>query len=159
MTNTFGSRLEQALRLGTRLLATSIVVLSAGPAAADLTIDTHTSSHIEGSLDPNAVAFDARDLGATVTVDVTVASESLALSGIGTVVSGELTLVDLDGGGSSLTDSSKSLLITLSGELDVYLDPDVATLEIHEDLLLRLVGYWAEAPVGVSIGSRTVNKP
>ena len=151
-------RLRRALRISQVVLVAPILIgLGASAASASLTITTHTSTDIEGSLDPGVADFEAHGTATTATVDVTIGA--LSLTATGTVVSGELTSVDLDGFGSSLTDSTKTILTTLSGELDVYLDPDVATLEIHEDLLRRLVAYWAEAPVGVTIGSSTVPKP
>jgi hypothetical protein len=111
-----------------------------------------------GSLDPSAAGFEARRESAVLaTVEVTVGA--LVLTADADLIGGELDSVDLDGGGSALTDSDKTLLTKLSNELESYLEAGTATLDVQEDLLLRTVGYWAEAPVGLTIGSSTVTAP
>jgi hypothetical protein len=131
-------------------------LLQAGAAAGDLTIVTHTSSDIVGSLDPGSLAsFEAHRTSAVeATVEVTVGA--LTLTAVADLVAGQLDSVDLDGAGDSLTVADKTNLSALSNELEEYLEVATASLDIQEDLLLRTIAYWAEAPVGFAIGSMTV---
>lgn len=133
-----------------------LVGLHAGAAVADLTITTNTSTDLVGSLDPSIATFEAhRTFHGEATVEVTVGAVTLTAEA--DLIGGELSSVDLSGGGSALTDSDKTILTTLSNELEAFLG--TTSLLIQEDLLLRAAGYWAEAPSGVAIGSMTVTAP
>ncbi len=70
---------------------------------------------------------------------------------------GRKRAVVIDGHGMALSAEDKETLILLSRELQRRLRPDRRDLPPHEDLLLRMVLYWAEAPVGFPIGRREVS--
>lgn len=144
--------------VGAILGAPLFLGLLSGVASAAISITTRTGTLIEGQLDGGAANFRAEKTTSNeVTVQVTIGS--LVLDALGDLDgSGALISVSLNGYGVALTNPDKTTLITLSNELEVVLQP-ITSLPVHEDLLQRLVGYWAEAPVGLPIGSSTVTPP
>ncbi len=65
----------------------------------------------------------------------------------------------LDGHGHALTVEERMGLLALSAKLERYLNPYNRQLLGHEDLLFRVVSYWAEAPDSFPLKRRVISVP
>jgi len=126
-----------------------------------LHITTHTRDHIAGYLDDGAfrVEFESRMENPRL-VSVQVRINDLVLDASAEFgEDGQKKLIVIDGHGKPLSPEDKRALIALSGALERHLDAYKRELPSHQDLLVRSVGLWAEAPVGYPLERREVRPP
>lgn len=67
--------------------------------------------------------------------------------------------VNWTGHGSALFRHDRDTLLAFTRRLDERLAPQTRALPPHEDILRRLAHFWAEAPVGQTLGEQRVTKP
>jgi hypothetical protein len=120
-------------------------------------ITTRTAEQIEGTFEHGSsrVVFESR-MNTPSQASLQVRVNDLVLD-----ASADFTenLRILDGHGMALSAKDKRALIALSGHLERFIDPFRRTVPPHEDFLVRVVGYWAEAPVGLSLTRQEVRLP
>jgi len=120
---------------------------NSGPA---LHITTHTGEEIVGYFDDGSsrVEFESR-METSLYVSVQVRVNDLVLDvSVELGEGGEKKAGVMDGYGKALSREDKEVLIALTNLLEHYLDPFRQQVSPHEDLLVRTVGLWSEAPVG-----------
>ncbi len=160
------------ITIGATLLVTAVVaaVFIAAPGLAvkpvpssgpTLHVTTHTDEEILGSFNDESsnVEFEARmETSWEVSVQVRVGDLVLDASAeLGE--DGKKKVAIVDGHGKALAPEDKMALIALSGLLERYLEPYKRTPPPHEDLLVRTVGLWSEAPVGHPLKRKEVRSP
>ena len=62
----------------------------------------------------------------------------------------------LDGGGALLANDQKDALLRLSEDLYAYMDQQQGNVSLAESSLVRLLGYWSQAPTNYQYGLRQV---
>jgi hypothetical protein len=147
------------LAAGVLLAAMVLLTLRPGEPKADFAfhITTHTTQEIVGVLNEgsSAVAFESR-MESSWQASAQVRVNDLVLDILADL---RENLRILDGHGNALSAEERMALSVLSRELEGYLDPYKRNLPPHEDLLVRAVLYWAEAPVGFPLTRQEIRLP
>lgn len=134
---------------------------SSQPLSSPFEIHTRTNSEINGLL-----KFDSLEVEfASYTENSSTVLTHINMGDFILDATAELTedkqkkVVIIDGYGKALTVDYKKALIELSRHLQRSLRPNKGQLLQQEDLLLRLVLYWSEAPVGFPLTKQVVPSP
>jgi hypothetical protein len=139
----------------TAVITGAIYFKNSDPLNADpvIRVNIHNTTTIEGLLnkDSSTVEFESR-METSSRVSVQVRVHDLILDAVAELdANGQKKLVIIDGHGKLMTLKNKEALTELAKLLEHQLDPYKQDVLPHEDLLVRTVNLWAEAPVGFQL--------